>query len=38
MGPFNYPWLTFFAFVVIGVSIVIAISWALVDIRRERQQ
>ena len=38
MGPFNFPWLTFLAFVVVDVSIVIAIIWALVDIRRERQQ
>jgi hypothetical protein len=38
VGPFNFPWLTFLAFVVIDVSIVIAIVWAIVDIRRERQQ
>jgi hypothetical protein len=38
MGPFNFPWLTFLAFVVIDISILIAIVWALIDIRRERQQ
>lgn len=38
MGPFDFPWLTFLAFVVIDISILIAIVWALIDIRRERQQ
>ena len=37
MGPFNIPWVTFLAFVVIDVSILIAIIWALVDIKREQQ-
>lgn len=35
MGPFNMPWLTFLAFVVIDLSIVIAIVWALLDIRKD---
>ena len=38
MGPFNFPWLTFLAFIVIDISILIAIVWALIDIRRELQQ
>jgi hypothetical protein len=38
MGPFNFPWLTFAAFFVIDISILIAIIWALLDIRREKQQ
>jgi hypothetical protein len=38
VGPYGFPWLTFTAFVVIDISILIAIIWALVDIRRERQQ
>lgn len=38
MGPYNIPWLTFTAFFVIDASILIAIIWALMDIRREKQQ
>jgi hypothetical protein len=37
MGPFNFPWLTFLAFIVIDISILIAIIWALIDIRREQK-
>lgn len=37
MGPFNMPWLTFLAFVVIDVSFVVAVVWALLDIRRDRE-
>ena len=37
VGPFNFPWPTFLAFVVIDVSVVIAVVWAVLDIRRERQ-
>ena len=33
MGPFNMPWLTFSAFLVIGLSVVIAAAWAVNDIR-----
>jgi len=29
MGPFNFPWMTFMAFVVTGASVVIALVWAL---------
>ena len=35
MGPFNMPWLTFSAFIVIDVSIVIAVLWAVIDKMRE---
>jgi uncharacterized membrane protein YwaF len=28
MGPFNFPWLTFMAFVVTACSIVLAVIWA----------
>jgi len=34
MGPFNIPWLTFSAFIVIGLSIVGAILWAVNDIKK----
>ncbi len=34
MGPFNMPWLTFAAFIVTGGSIVIAILWAVTDLKR----
>jgi hypothetical protein len=29
MGPFNFPWMTFMAFVVAGASVVAALVWAL---------
>jgi len=29
MGPFNFPWMTFMAFVVTGASVVVALIWAL---------
>ncbi len=29
MGPFNFPWMTFMAFVVTGASVVGALVWAL---------
>ena len=29
MAPFNFPWMTFMAFVVTGASVVIALVWAL---------
>jgi hypothetical protein len=35
MGPFNFPLLTFLAFVVTAASILLAVVWALVDRRRE---
>ena len=31
MGPFNMPWLTFAAFVVTAVSILLAVVWAALD-------
>jgi hypothetical protein len=34
MGPFNLPWSTFLAFIVILASIVTAVIWAL----REKKQ
>jgi len=36
MGPFNFPWLTFTPFIVIGISILAAVLWALNDIRKGR--
>jgi hypothetical protein len=35
MGPFNMPWLTFSAFIVINISIVAAIVWAVMDIMKD---
>ncbi len=29
MGPFNYPWLTFAAWIVAGASVLVSIVWAL---------
>jgi len=29
VGPFNFPWMTFMAFVVTGASVVAALVWAL---------
>lgn len=29
MGPFNFPWMTFLAFIVTGASVVAALLWAL---------
>lgn len=37
MGPLNTPWLTFLAFVVTDVSILIAVIWALADWKRDRE-
>jgi hypothetical protein len=31
MGPFNFPWLTFWAFLVTAFSIVLAVIWAALD-------
>lgn len=36
MRPFNFPWLTFIPFIVIGLSILAAVLWALNDIRKDR--
>ena len=35
MGPFNMPWLTFSAFIVIDISILAAIVWAVMDIMKD---
>jgi hypothetical protein len=35
MGPFNIPWSTFTAFIVIGGSFIIALAWAIIDTRRD---
>jgi hypothetical protein len=37
MAPFNLPWSTFGAFVVLGATIVLALIWALWDRARERK-
>ena len=37
MGPFNFPWLTFLAFVVAAASVVLAVVWAVLDRRQEKQ-
>lgn len=37
MGPFNFPWLTFLAFVVTAASIVLAVAWAAIDRRRREE-
>ncbi len=37
MCPFNFPWLTFLAFVVTAASVVLAVVWAILDRRREKQ-
>jgi len=34
MGPFNTPWLTFSAFIVVAGSILASIWWALNDIKQ----
>ncbi len=31
MAPFHLPWLTFSAFLVLGATIVLALSWAGID-------
>jgi hypothetical protein len=38
MGPWNMPWMTFMAIVVIIASAVIAAVWAIVDIRKARER
>jgi len=35
MGPFNTPWLTFAAWIVIGASILLAICWSTFGFRSE---
>jgi hypothetical protein len=38
MGPWNMPWMTFIAIIVIIVSAVIAAVWAIVDIRKDGER
>lgn len=38
MGPWNMPWMTFLAIVVIIASAAIAVVWAIVEIRKERER
>ena len=38
MGPFNMPWLTFWAFIVVAASILGAIPWAVNDISKEKKR
>lgn len=34
MGPFQLPWLTFSAWIVIGASILLAIAWSIWGFRK----
>ena len=36
MAPFDMPWSTFGAFLVLGGTILLALVWALIDRRRDR--
>ena len=38
MAPFNTPWSTFFAWIVIGLSIIIAILWAFIDFKLSKRK
>jgi hypothetical protein len=38
MGPWNMPWMTFIAIIVIIVSALIAAVWAIVDIRKDGER
>ena len=38
MPPFNLPWSTFGALVVVAATIALAVLWALWDRRRERSE
>ncbi len=35
MAPFNFPWMTFMAFIVTGLSVLLALVWALRDRGRD---
>ena len=37
MAPFNMPWLTFGAFLVLGGTILLALVWALWDKKHEER-
>lgn len=38
MAPYGMPWSTFGAFCVLGVTIVLALVWALIDKSRDEQR
>ena len=38
MAPFQMPWSTFSAFLVLGGTIVLAIVWALIDKARGKRE
>ena len=38
MAPFNTPWSTFFAWIVTGLSIIIAIVWAFIDFKLSKRK
>lgn len=38
MGPFNTPMSTFFAWIVTGLSILVAIIWVFIDLKMSRRK
>ncbi|MDY0109628.1 MAG: hypothetical protein RBT60_06790 [Candidatus Krumholzibacteria bacterium] len=38
MAPWNLPWSTFGAFVVLAVTIALAVGWAFWDLRRDHKE
>jgi len=38
MGPFQTPWLTFFAWVVIAGTILMAIAWSILGFRKREDR
>jgi NO-binding membrane sensor protein with MHYT domain len=38
MAPFNTPWSTFFAWIVTGLSIIIAVVWAFIDFKLSKRK
>ena len=38
MGPFNTPWETFAAWIVVGVSVLISLAWAVFFARDKGSQ
>lgn len=37
MPPFHLPWCTFLSFVVVGGSLLLAVAWALIDKRCDKE-
>lgn len=37
MPPFHLPWCTFGSFVVVGGSLLLAVTWAWIDKRRDKK-